>query len=213
VSEELRDPTRRNILQLTRLERVTDVVYALVLWRLFVLIPRPELGVKVWPSFVAYAADHAGDLVLILVGIVVLIVYWLQSNVLFGTLAKTDGRHTTYSIFGLFFMMLLLLAIKTGMDLGASPRMRLFESVTAALVGYMSVLAFFYATKKRRLLHSDVSDEEVKRLRERITAEPLAATITMPFAFVGPWAWELSWFAYPMIVGIIKKRQSVATAS
>jgi uncharacterized membrane protein len=213
MAEKLRDPTRRNVLQLTRLERVTDVVYALVLWRFFVLIPRPELGVKVWPSFIAYASDNAADLVLILVGIIVLIVYWLQSNVLFGTLERTDGRHTTYSIFALFSMMLLLLAIKTGMDLGASPRMRLFESITAALVGYMSVLAFYYATKKRRLLHDDVSDEEAKKLRERIMAEPLAATITLPFAFVGPWAWEASWFVYPIIVGIIKKRQSVASAS
>jgi hypothetical protein len=48
-------------------------------------------------------------------------------------------------------------------------------------------LAFFHATKKRRLLHDDVSDEEAKKLRERFLAEPLAATITIPFAFGGPW--------------------------
>jgi len=207
MAEKLRDPTRRNVLQLTRLERVTDVVYALVLWRLFVLIPRPDPTGKIWTTFVNYVADNAGDLIIILVGIIVLIVYWLQSNVLFGTLEKTDGRHTTYSIFQLFFLMLFLLAMKTGMDLGASPRMRMFESITAALMGYMSMAAFYYATRKRRLLHADVSDGEAKRLRERILAEPLAATITLPFAFVGPWAWEASWFIYPIIVGIIKKRQ------
>jgi hypothetical protein len=35
---------------------------------------------------------------LVIIGIVVTIIYWIQNNVLFGNLQSTDSRHTILSI-------------------------------------------------------------------------------------------------------------------
>jgi len=47
---------------------------------------------------------------------------------------------------------------------------------------------------------------QAKQLAVRITGEPITEAITVPVAFVGPIFWELSWFAYPVIAGIVRRR-------
>jgi len=37
-------------------------------------------------------------------------------------------------------------------------------------------------------------------------AEPLAALVTLPFAFVGELAWNLSWLAYIPIAALLRRR-------
>ena len=41
---------KRGILQLSRLERIMDVVFALVIWRLFTFLPTQEVGGDKWAS-------------------------------------------------------------------------------------------------------------------------------------------------------------------
>ncbi len=36
-------------------------------------------------------------------------------------------------------------------------------------------------------------------------AQPISAVITIPFAFVGPWAWEIAWLVYPIAAFIWKR--------
>ena len=76
---------------------------------------------------------------------------------------------------------------------------RAFESFTAMMVGVMSLLAWHYAMHKGDMLDPDLDAEEAIHIRQKNMAEPVTAAITIPFAFVGPIAWELSWFLYPFI--------------
>ena len=64
-----------------------------------------------------------------------------------------------------------------------------------------------YAIGRRRLLRPDVTDEEARALAHRILAEPITAMVTIPFAFVGPGLWELSWLSYPLWVRLLKRRR------
>ena len=89
---------------------------------------------------------------------------------------------------------------------------RAFESLAAANVGLWGALAWRYASKNRRLLRDDVTDLQAKQLAVRITGEPLTAAVTFPVAFVGPIFWELSWFAYPVIAGIVRRRAKAMKA-
>ena len=36
-------------------------------------------------------------------------------------------------------------------------------------------------------------------------AEPLTAVLTIFVAFLGPWLWELAWFAYPLIAFVLRR--------
>ena len=110
----------RQELQLRRLTTVTDVVYALVLWRAFMIIPRPGVMSGDWPSLGAYLSEYGDGLVIILVGILVTIIYWGQSNVLLGSLRKTDTKHTALSILQIFFLLLFLYSLRMGIEVEPS---------------------------------------------------------------------------------------------
>jgi uncharacterized membrane protein len=99
---------RRPTLQLKRLEILLDVVYGIVIWRLFSLLPKPEGDDLAWASVGGMLADEWLTLLVVAVGLAVVIVYWLQSNLLFGYLEITDTRHTTFGILQIFFLLLFL---------------------------------------------------------------------------------------------------------
>ena len=198
---------RRESLQLQRLARMIDVVYAIIIWRAFMLLPRPAAEQLNWEHIGAFLSANIGGFLAVAIGIAVTIIYWIQNNALFGNLQSTDSRHTTLAILQLFFLLIFLVSLRLGIDLGASNFTRAFESVAAALVGIAGGWGWLYAVKNHRLLLPEVSQQYAHRLRDRILAEPITAIVTVPFAFVGPILWELSWLTYPLVVLLVRRRR------
>jgi uncharacterized membrane protein len=198
---------RRESLQLQRLARMVDVVYAIIIWRAFTLLPRPTAEQLSWEHIGAFLSANIGSFMLVFIGIVVTIIYWLQNNVLFGNLQSTDSRHTILSILQLFFLLVFLVSLRLGIDLGASTGTRALESIAAALVGIAGGWGWLYAIKNHRLLLPEVTEQYARHLRDRILAEPITAIITIPLAFVGPIIWEISWLSYPLVVWLVRGRR------
>jgi len=196
---------RRESLQLQRLARMIDVVYAIIIWRAFMLLPRPAAEQLNWEHIGAFLSANIGGFLAVVIGIAVTIIYWIQNNALFGNLQSTDSRHTILSILQLFFLLIFLVSLRIGIDLGASNFTRAFESLAAALVGIAGSWGWLYAVKNQRLLLPEVSEPYAYRLRDRILAEPITAIITIPVAFVGPILWELSWLTYPLVVMLVRR--------
>ena len=197
--------TRGRSQQLVRLQRVTDVVYALVLWRLFQLMPNPE-DESQWRDFGDFLVQNGMTFLLIIIGIIFTMIYWIQSNAAFSKLACTDNKHTILSILQVFSLLIFLYSLRIGIVLGGSPGTRAFEAAAAALVGFVGAAAWSYASRQRRLLHEDVSDEEARTFSNRILAEPIAACITLPFIFT-PIFWEVSWASYGPVHALLQKRR------
>lgn len=194
------------IRQLQRLGTLTDVVYAITIWRIFDLIPRPGVNGASWPSLGAYFGENWLALLILMAGMLFTIVYWLQSNTLSSALARTDTKHSILSILQVFSVLLFLYSMRMGIEVGDAIGARAFESLTAANVGLWGALAWGYACKDRRLLRDDVTDLQARQLATKITGEPITAAITFPVAYVGPIFWELSWFAYPVVKAIVHRR-------
>ena len=196
--------------QLNRLTRVIDVVFALVIWRAFMLLPRVGEN-PAWTSVADMLADEWQVFGVVLLLTLIVIIYWQQHNMITRPLVATDARHSGLAIFQLLFLLLFLYAISQGLQLGASASQRAFESSTAVLVGVFSNLSWRYATRNRkRMIDPEVSDEEIGLVSHRILAEPVTAVLTIPFAFMGPWFWELSWFLYPLIRKFFNRAQKKA---
>jgi len=206
-NEEDKAKHRRASLQLQRLARMIDVVYAILIWRSFMLLPRPTTEQLNWEHIGAFLIANIGGFLAVLIGIIVTIIYWIQNNTLFGNLQSTDSRHTILSILQLFFLLIFLVSLRLGIDLGASNFTRAFESLAAALVGIAGGWSWAYAIKDHRLLLPEVTGPYAYRLRDRILAEPITALITIPVAFVGPILWELSWLTYPLVVWVVRGRR------
>ena len=197
---------KRAILQIIRLERMIDVVYAIIIWRCFLLLPRPTAEQLSGENISTFLGDNLGAFVVVFIAIVFTIIYWIQSNILFGNLLSTDGRHTILSILQVFFLLVFLVSIRLHIELGSSPGTRAFESIAAALVGIAGGWAWTYAIKNHRLLLPEVTEQYAYQLRARILAEPMTAIITIPVAFFGAIFWELSCLCYPVVVLVVRRR-------
>jgi uncharacterized membrane protein len=202
--EESMTVTVREQRQLRRLETLIDVVYGITIWRLFMLLPRPEESPE-WAGLLDMLIDSWLNFAVAIIALLIVIIYWIQSNLLFKYLVRTDGWHIGFSIAQIFSLLLFLYAIRVGVSFEANVVARIFESSMACLLGVFSFAAWYYALHKGNLVTDELEADEAKSITERIKAEPITAAITIPFA-AGMWMWELSWFVYPFVVYLYKRK-------
>jgi len=192
-------------LQLRRLETLMDVIFAVMIWRLFVLLPKPDAAEGATLEFSYFTSDVLGDLAGALVGLVFVVVYWTQNNKLLGNLVRTNNVHTTLMIAQVFFLLLYLKSVGMGMDYEGQLEPMVLQSGTLAMVGFTALIGWKYATKNERMTAPGLDKEGANTITQNISVEPISALVTLPFAFVGPWAWELSWLFYPIAVILWKR--------
>lgn len=184
-----------------------DIVFGLILWRIITLLPAPDLASSQFDSVAEMLVSEWAEFVVPMLAILIVTVYWLQNNSIFSKLRATDSIHTGISIFQLFFLFLYLYTVGLGIAAGSAADTRIFESSAAALVGGASYVGWWYAAGRGDLLSKNVTTEEVTKTSEINLAEPLTALLTIPAALIGPAAWEVSWFLYPLLKKWLDRRK------
>jgi uncharacterized membrane protein len=189
--------------QLRRLESLIDTVFALVIVIMVFDLPDPDDSIVFdLGTFVAFRVD---SLVLAMLGVIVVLVYWFQSNLLLGNLKRTDGKHAAISLIQIFLVLAYLLSVSLGIEVGTEPLVLAAQSIFAALVGFAAAAAWWYASYNRRLLTPEIDNDDVSALRLRVLAEPLTAVLTLALVFVSATAWEIGWLAYPLVAALLSK--------
>lgn len=203
MGNSVRGETARD--QLARLATLTDVVYAVALVLVVSWLPLPEEGRSGGVVWIADLwAEHAGSIVAVVIGLVFVILYWIRSNTLMTAVDHTDGLHTAFSIASVFFLLLLLYVVRVSGQV-AAPSRRAGESVAVALIGCAAGAAWWYARRKG-LVRDGIAQREMVAVQVEAFAEPAAALVTLPFAYVGELAWNLSWLAYLPIAAVLRRR-------
>ncbi|MDH3269614.1 MAG: TMEM175 family protein [Ignavibacteria bacterium] len=196
----------RDATQLRRLQTLMDVVFGVLLIRIFTLLPhpvRPETGA--FDPLVIFT-EGGENFIMFIVGFILITIYWIQNNKTTGNLVATDGKHTALSIAQLLFLLLYLYSVRLDMETNSDVLALFMQSVSLALAGFAGVAAWVYATKHTEMVSEAVSPEEANDLKMSILAEPLAAVVTIPFAFIAPGIWNLSWLSV-IVFGIFLKRR------
>lgn len=191
--------------QLERLSILTDVVYGVALVLVVTWLPLPEeshSGGAVW--LFDLWAEYSQNIIGVTIGLVFAIIYWIRSNTLMTALDRTDGVHTGLSIASVFFLLLLLYVVRVSADV-AAPSRRVGESIAVALIGIFAGAAWWWARRKN-LVRKGITAEEKLNVQIEAFTEPLAALVTLPFAFVGELSWNLAWLAYIPISAFLKRR-------
>lgn len=191
--------------QLQRLATLTDVVYAVALVLIIQWLPMPEESHAegtVW--LVDLFAEYASNIVAVLIGLVFVILYWIRSNTLLTALDRTDGVHTGFSIASVFFLLFLLYIVRVSEEV-AGPSRRAGESIAVVLIGLMAAAAWWRARRKG-LVREGLSGEDRVGVQVEAFTEPVAALITLPFAYVGELAWNLSWLVIIPVTAVLRRR-------
>jgi uncharacterized membrane protein len=194
--------------QLGRLEMLMDVMFALMLFRILAPLPMPsqedewewELG-----ALLGLGQEVGQAFLMAIIGVILIVIYWLQNNKLLGNLARTNGPHVSFSIGQIVFLMLYAYSMAMSVDFD-SPTTRALQSLALAGVGFCGFFGFRYAAKDRRLLSDAISVKDAEALKISVLPEPVAGLLTIPLAFVGPWAWELGWLVMLPLGSWLRRR-------
>lgn len=73
--------------------------------------PSPTAEQLSWEHIGTFLGDNIGVFLMVIIGIAVTIIYWIQNNVMFGNLQSTDSRHSILSILQLFFLLVFLVSL------------------------------------------------------------------------------------------------------
>ncbi|MFC2102206.1 hypothetical protein ACFLS7_04355 [Bacteroidota bacterium] len=202
---QLADAVReRGARQLMRVGIITDVLFALMIFQIFMFLPRPEVDQFDATNLVQVLTESYVNYLVMLVGIILILTYWNQHNLQFGNLEMTDGRHSTLSILQVVSLMVYLYFIRLDMELGTQVILLLMQSIFLALAGFFSIWSLHYAVKSK-MISGTLSKEEINGIYLKIMPEPVVSVLTIPFAWISPLAWTLSWLLLIPVSYFLKK--------
>lgn len=189
----------------TRIQTVVDVIYALVLFQLFILLPKPTRQMIQQDNFESLI-DEGSGFITVVIGIVWIILYWGQSNTQFGHLRKLDKNLASIAIVQLFFLMLYLYFIKLDNETNADVLALVGESVCLAIAGFLGIW-FWRSARNKDMLLKEVTSEQASAIHYSFLTEPIVAVITIPFAFINVTWYTLAWLLVIPLGIFFKRRQ------
>lgn len=194
---------------LRRLSRFIDVVYAVIFFHIMSqYLPHFEEGTWMRKPYglLSHFYDSRMELLRIIIGSGLALLYWNQSVGIFKHLVRTNYTHAALSLLQLFFVVLFVyFAIADpNLESKSSPAL---QAASLAIAGFMSVGLWKYAAKNS-LIREGMTKEEINQVTKGNLMEPLTAVFNIGLAFVGPMVWTLAWFLLPPIfLWILKKRK------
>jgi len=178
--------------QLLRLAVIIDVLYALLIYKMFLFLPRPEVdGFTKDDLYEVLTTSYLNYLVMF-VGFVLVLIYWMQSNLQFGNLERTDGKHSALSLLQVITLMIYLYFVRLDVEFDGAVIALQMESVFLALSGFFALWSWHYAIRSK-LISKNLSKDEQDMVYLKLMPEPIVSVLSFPFAAFGPDIWTLSW--------------------
>ena len=193
--------------QLFRLSVIIDVLYALMIYKLFTLMPNPQIDGFGREELYKVLTESYLNYTVIFIGLVLVILYWGLSNVQFGNLALTDGKHATLSIMQIFALMLYIYFVRLDAQFEGEVSLMQMQSLFLAIAGILSVWSWHYAVKNN-LISEAPSKIEKETLYIKLIPEPLVSVLTFPLAWFGPLVWTRGWLLLIPVGWAMKKYRS-----
>lgn len=192
--------------QLGRLLLIIDVLYALMIYKIFTLMPSVDTEQLNKENIIQVLGANGMRYAMMGVGLIMTIIYWGQNNMVSGNLKRTSGSHAFISILQTFCMMIYLYFMRLDIEIAPDPIILQMESLFLALAGFGGVLAW-YVAYKNRLTTEHVDEKEYRSIRTSLLGEPIVAVITIPLALIGPSVWTVSFVVLLVIVNVFLKRR------
>ncbi|MGB5999196.1 MAG: hypothetical protein WBG93_05615 [Thermoanaerobaculia bacterium] len=196
---------------LDRLETLVDSIYALVIVIIVAGFPSAREFEGEFSSAWDFLSRHSDELVAPGLGLVLIIMYWAQSNVQLGSLVRTDSKHATLVIVQVLLLLTYVYSVDFVLDFPEDTNVLTAQSVIFFLMGVVAFAAWSWAVRGRRLVSDEITDDELFVISRGMLPEPVTAFITIWVSFLGSTAWELAWLAYLPIAYFAKRIQKPPT--
>lgn len=194
----------RSIRQLSRLQTLIDVIYGVLIFHLLTFLPKPTQDQLERKAILEMFAESGTNLLIIIIGFILILIYWTQNNKQFGYLRKSDNKHAVYSIIQMFCLMMYLYFMRLDNETEGLGITLLMQSVFLALAGFIGVFSWRYAEKNDFFMEG-MTPEKSKDTMYSFLSEPITALVTIPFSFYGAGWYTLAWLS-AIPIGMFLKR-------
>ena len=186
---------------------VINVLYALMIFQAFLILPRPDDPELEVFTLGEIFSDHIMSLVTIFIGLIMIVMYWIQFNKQLGNLVRSSAVHASLAVLQMFSLMLYLYFLRFDMEFDGMTLALQMESIFLALAGFIGVFNWFYA-RRNKLTSDQIDDAEEKSMLFSMLSEPSASLFSLPFAVMGPGIWTIS-FLIIVPLGYVFKKMGV----
>ena len=182
---------------------VINVLYALLIFQTFLILPRPGDPELEYLTLTQMFSEHVSQLLMIVVGFVLIVMYWIQFNRQLGNLVRSSPMHATLSVIQMVCLMIYLYFVRFDMEYDGLKLALQMESLFLALAGFIAAYSWRYA-RRHDLTSDQINDDEEMSIFYSLLPEPMAALFTLPFASFGPDIWTLAFLSIIPIGYILK---------
>jgi len=193
----------RGVGLLNSIRIVVNVLYALLIFQAFLILPRPDDPLLEYNSLSQIYADNLMQLLVIVVGLILIIIYWIQFNLLLGNIKRSSPMHAVLALLQVIFLMIYLYFLRFDIEYDGMTLALQMESIFLALAGFVGAINWRYA-RSRGLTSDRITNTEELEIFYRVLSEPIAALFTLPFAVYGPDIWTLAFLSI-IPIGLILK--------
>jgi len=193
----------RGVGLLNSINIVINVLYALLIFQVFMILPRPDDPELKYHSLGQIYAENVNQILVIIVGLILVIMYWIQFNRQLGNLVRSSPMHAAMSVLQMFCLMIYLYFVRFDMEFDGLKLALQMESIFLALAGFIGAFSWLYA-KNKKLTSANIDKDEELSIFYSLLPEPLASLFTLPFAAFGPGIWTLSFLVIIPIGYVLK---------
>ena len=206
------DPTKaqieRGVGLLNSIRVVVNVLYALMIFQMFLILPRPDDPELAYHTLAQIYSENVMQLVMIVVGLILIMLYWIQFNTQMGNLVRSSPLHATLAVVQMIFLMIYLYFLRFDMEYDGMKLALQMESVFLAAAGFIAAFNWRYA-RSNGLTSDQIDKNEELNIFYKILPEPMASLFTLPFAALGPNYWTLAFLSiipFGYILKLVRKK-------
>ena len=198
----------RGVGLLNSIRVVVNVLYALMIFQLFLILPRPDDPELAYHSLSQIYSDNIMQLVMIVVGLILILLYWIQFNTQMGNLVRSSPLHATLAVVQMICLMIYLYFVRFDMEYDGMKLALQMESIFLAAAGFVAAYNWRYA-RSNGLTSDQIDENEELNIFYKILPEPMASLFTLPFAALGPTYWTLAFLSiipFGYVLKLVRKK-------
>lgn len=198
----------RGVGLLNSIRVVINVLYALMIFQAFLILPRPDDPELAYHTLPQIYSENLMQIVVIVVGLILILMYWIQFNTQLGNLVRSSPMHASLAVVQMICLMIYLYFVRFDMEYDGMKLALQMESIFLALAGFIAAFNWRYA-RKNGLTSDQIDEKEELNIFYKILPEPLASLFTLPFASLGPAYWTIAFLSiipFSFILKLIRKK-------
>ena len=196
-------------LSLTRLARLSDVVYAAALLILLSTMTFAEGGTTTPDQAWIYLTAEFEAWVTFVISFLIIAYYWVTHQVFFSYYTHTDKAHTFLELIYLMFLAAMPQSNQFVGTHGGLFEAKLVASADIVAVGLMQYAAWAYAIHNDRLVRPGMPDAETRSaLAKEALMLPAFAVLAAVAAYFYAYLWEVVLIVGPVLAAVRIKGKS-----